>query len=181
MKAERIPLNTDIGISQGMMPLIGYNYSSGNYKRMKEVFRTAQNTGVAVSLACIVMYELFAGPIMGLFIGDAATVSMGTGFLRARCLASVPMFLCFLLVFFFEALGMAKISLFPAVIRQLVFNIPLLLILNFVFGMNGIIWTQLIADACTAAVSYLVYRRVEAKRLGQRTAVSKNNKGCGTG
>lgn len=165
LKAERVPLNTGVGICQAMMPLAGYNYSSGNYKRMRSVLNFSRLCGAVVSVLCIILYEIFAVPIMNIFISNAETVALGTDFLRVRCLASITMFLCFNFVFFFEALGMGKISLFLAVIRQIVFNIPMLFLLNSVFGMYGIIWTQLIADACTAAVSFWVYSRVNRKIL----------------
>jgi len=53
---------------------------------------------------------------------------------------------------------MGSRSLICAVIRQLVFNIPILIVLDRFFGMNGIIWTQLVADTCTAIASYFIYR-----------------------
>lgn len=163
LKAERIPLNTGVGICLGMMPLIGYNYASGNRERMKRVLRCARIWGISFALICTVLYEIFAGDIMAIFINNSATITAGSHFLRARCLASAVMFMCFNYVFFFEAVGKGKISLFLAIIRQIVFNIPMLLLFNHIFGMDGIIWTQFIADFCTATVSFLIYRRA-AKR-----------------
>jgi Na+-driven multidrug efflux pump len=58
--------------------------------------------------------------------------------------------------------GKGSISFTLAVIRQLVFNIPILLLMNSVSGMNGIIWTQFIADGCTALVSFIIYRKTAA-------------------
>ena len=97
------------------------------------------------------------------FIGDAETVRLGTQFLRARCIATPLMFLCFSMVHFTQAIGMGKESFRLAVIRQLVFNIPLLFIMNRIFGMTGIVWTQLMADFFTVIVSYLVYYQVKRK------------------
>ncbi|MGN0708802.1 MAG: MATE family efflux transporter [Anaerovoracaceae bacterium] len=159
LKAERIPLNTGVGICLGMMPLIGYNYASGSRERMKKVLRCSRIWGISFALICTVLYEIFAGDVMSVFINDSATIAAGSHFLRARCLASPVMFMCFNYVFFFEAVGKGKISLFLAVIRQLAFNIPMLLIFDHFFGMDGIILTQLIADFCTAAVSFAIYRK----------------------
>lgn len=160
LKAERLPLNIGVGLCLGMVPLIGYNYAAGNFDRMKKIHRTTQFYGLVISAVCIVLYELGAGLIMNIFISDAQTVALGTTFLRVRCLATFMMFACFNYCFFFQAVGMGKQSLALAVIRQLVFNIPLLLILNSLFGMMGIVWTQFIADACTAVISVIFYRRV---------------------
>ena len=162
LKAERIPLNIGVGICQAMMPLVAYNYTSGDHKRMKSVMKTARTAGIFISVVCIVMYELLAGGIMKIFINDPQTVALGIHYMRARCLASVMMFMCFNYVFFFEAVGKGNISFSLAVIRQIVFNIPILLFLNSVFGMDGIIWTQFIADGCTALVSFIIYRKTAA-------------------
>ena len=61
-----------------------------------------------------------------MYIEDADTVRFGTQFLRARCFATPLMFLCFSMVHFTQAIGRGRDSFVLAVIRQLVFNIPLL-------------------------------------------------------
>ena len=160
LKAERLPLNICLGICFGMGPLVGYNYAAHNFKRMKAVFRTAQLSGAALCAVCIVVYEAAAGAIMAAFIDNEQTVALGTSFLRVRCLAPVMMFACFSFVMFFQSIGRAVPALAFAVTRQLVFNIPLLLLLDHFFAMRGIVWTQFIADAITAAISYAVYRKI---------------------
>ena len=69
-------------------------------------------------------------------------------------LATPLMFLCFSMVHFTQAIGRGKESFWLAVIRQLIFNIPLLFLLNRLFGMTGIVWTQATADLMTVIVSY---------------------------
>ena len=160
LKAERLPLNTCVGLCLGMVPLLAYNYSAKNYRRMDEVFNFTRIVGLAFSAVCVVLYRVFAPQIMGAFIGDEATVRFGTQFLKARCFAPPLMFLCFSMVNFAQAIGNGRLSFILAVVRQLVFNIPLLFLLNHLFGMNGIIWTQLIADTLTVIVSYVLYFRL---------------------
>ena len=101
---------------------------------------------------------------MSFFIGDDETIRLGTAFLRARCFATPFMFLCFNMVHYFNAIGRGKISFWLAVVRQLVFNIPILLILNYIYGADGLVWTQLIADICTVLFSYGVYFMVTKKK-----------------
>jgi len=79
---------------------------------------------------------------MKAFIEETETVYYGTQFLRARCFATPFMFLCFSMVHFTQAIGRGSASFLLAVVRQLVFNIPLLFLLNGLFGMMGIVWTQ---------------------------------------
>lgn len=163
LKAERLPLNVGVGLCQGMVPIAAYNYSSGNHRRMKEVLSFSRRVGLAVGAVSVTLYVLFAPQIMRVFINDAETVRIGTVFLRYRAVATPFMFLCFHLVHFFQAVGSGRISLFLAVIRWAVFNIPMLFLLNALFGQNGIVLTQVTADICTVIVSYIVYFRFVAQ------------------
>ncbi len=159
LKAERLPLNVGIGLCQGMMPIAAYNYSSGNYQRMKQVVSFSRLVGLVIGAASIVMYELFAVQILQFFIQDPETVGIGADFLRIRCLATPFMFMCFHLVNLFQAVGKGSSALFLAVVRWAVFNIPILFLFNQVFGMYGIVCTQIVADICTVMVSFYVYRQ----------------------
>ena len=161
LKVERLPLNICVGICLAMMPLIAYNFASGDWKRMDRFFSVSRWCGLAVAALCICLYFPLAPQIMQLFIHDARTVELGTVYLRARCFAPAMMFLSFHMVHYMQSLGQGRVSLALSLIRQLVFNIPILFLLDHFFGMNGIIWTQVTADALTAAVSYLIYRRVK--------------------
>ena len=160
LKAERLPLNIGIGICLGMMPLAAYNYASKNYVRMKDFFRTARLAGLSVSVLCVVFYRICAPYIIGAFISDADTVKFGTQFLQSRCFATPFMFLSFHMVHFMQAVDRGKVSFQLAVIRQLCLNIPILFIMNFVFGMSGIVWTQMVADLINVVVSYIIYARL---------------------
>jgi len=163
LKAERLPLNIGVGICLGMVPLLAYNYSSGNRERMDAVFRFGRGVGLTIGLISVALYWFFAPTIMRIFIEDAGTVEFGTQFLRARCFATPLMFLCFSMVHFVQAIGRGRESFLLAVVRQLVFNIPLLFLMNRLFGMTGIVWTQALADLCTVIVSYAVYARIRKK------------------
>ena len=160
LKAERLPLNIGIGICMGMVPLIAYSYSSGDRKRMDGIFRFGRVVGLAIGVVSVVLYYSFAPLIMRAFIKDPDTVRFGTQFLRARCFATPLMFLCFSMVHFAQAIGRGKESFWLAVIRQIVFNIPILILFNRLFGMTGIVWTQAVADMLTVIASYIIYARI---------------------
>ena len=157
LKVERLPLNVGIGICQGMMPLVAYNYSSGDRKRMFRIIRFSLITGLIVGALSVAMYEVFAGGIIRLFIADPETVRLGTDFLRIRCLATPLMFMSFFTVYTFQGFGRGERSLFLGVMRWAVFNIPMLFILNHFIGMYGIVWSQVTADILTVALSAFVY------------------------
>lgn len=157
LKAERFPLNTGIGICQGMVPLIAYNYSARNIKRMDGFIRTARRTGIAVGIASVTCYLIFAPQIMRFFINDAQTVALGTDFLRFRCLATPLMFLCFFIVHLFQSFGKGHVSLILGIARWLAFNIPMLFLLNYLMGMYGLVLSQLMGDILTVTFSFIIY------------------------
>lgn len=157
-KIDMLPLNVGMGLCQGMMPLVAYNYASGNYKRMKAFSDTARIVGMAFAGICIVVFELLAGPLVRIFITDAQTVRLGTEFLRICCLAVPLMIMNFQMAFTFQAMGKGKQSLLLSSLRQGVVNIPLLFLMNCFFGLYGVVWTQLLSDIITAIISISIYR-----------------------
>ena len=163
LKVERLPLNIGIGICLGMTPLVAYNYAAKNKDRMEAFFRAARTSGLIVAAISLILYRFGASYVMRAFISDVETVRLGTAFLRARCFAPPFMFLSFHMVHYMQAVDEGKISFYLAVIRQLCLNIPILFLLNAIFGMNGIIWTQVTADVLNVIASYIIYRNVMKK------------------
>ncbi len=159
LKVERLPLNAGVGLCLGMTPLAAYNFSSGNLKRMEDVLRFTRRTGILIAAVSITLYELFAPQLIRLFLNDAVTVGFGSRFLRIRAIATILMFLCFIYVHFFQAVGRGDYALTLAVGRWAVFNIPMLFLLNALFGMYGIVWAQFVSDCFVALLSALIYRR----------------------
>ena len=173
LKVERLPLNIGIGICLGMIPLVAYNYAAKNLPRMKAFFSAARLAGVVFSLISVALYRTFAGTVVRAFISDAETVRYGTAFLQARCFATPFMFLSFHMVHFMQSIGHGRESFLLAVIRQLCLNIPILFLLNAIFGVMGIVWTQAVADAINVVVSYLIYARVIRSIEGRATPERK--------
>ena len=159
LKVERFPLNVGIGICQGMLPLVAYNYSAGNKKRMEDAIRLSRTLGLVIAGISILLYELFAPQLASLFISDSQTVALATQFLRIRVLATPLMFLSFFTVYLFQSFGKGRISLFLGVTRWLGFNIPMLFLLNALVGMYGLVWSQVTADTLTVILSFWVYFR----------------------
>jgi putative MATE family efflux protein len=167
-KIDMLPMNVGMGLCQGMMPLVAYNYASGDYRRMKGFTDAARIAGIGFSLVCILAFEIFAGPLVRVFIGHTETVEIGTRFLRIACLAVPFMIFNFQLSFTFQAMGMGKQSLFLASLRQGVVNIPLLFLMNTLWKLDGIIWTQLVADVITGIISYAFYVKTYNRLMKNR-------------
>ena len=157
-KIDMLPMNVGFGLCQGMMPLVAYNFASGDHKRMRAIARAARNASMIFAAFCILLFQLFAPYIAGAFNGHQQTVEMSTDFLRILCLAVPFMLFNLQISFTFQAMGMGKESLILSSLRQGVINIPLLFVMNALFGLYGIVWTQLISDVITGVISYAVYR-----------------------
>ena len=134
---------------------------------MREALNFSRIVGLVIGFVSVAVYELCAPYIMMIFIADAQTVELGTHFLRARALATPFMFMCFHFVNFFQAVGHGGRSLALGTARWVVFNIPLLFVMNYVFGMYGIVWTQVVADILMTITSLIVYWQFEQSIHGQ--------------
>ena len=165
LKVERLPLNVGIGLCLGMVPLAAYNYSAGKRRRMDEIVRFTRRTGIAIALVSILLYELFASGLIRVFLDDAVTVGYGARFLRIRAPATIVMFLSFIYVHFFQAVGQGGRALELIVLRWALVNIPMLFLLNALFGLYGIVWAQLVSDVIVASVSALVYRNFRKRTV----------------
>jgi len=160
MKADMLPLNIGMGLCQGMMPLVAYNYAAKNYKRMKSFIRTAQLAGMLSAAFFILVYQFSAPAIIRLFIKDELTVEYGKSFLRIACLATPFMISNFQKIYCLQAMGKGKESLLLGLFRQGVFAIPILIIMNRFVGLYGVVAAQLISDFLTFIIATVIYRRV---------------------
>lgn len=158
-KIEMLPMNLGMGLCQGTLPLVAYNYASKNFARMKEAVKKASLSGMGFALLCVLVFELFAQTSIRIFIDDAQTVSMGAVFLRINCLAT-PLMICnFHISFMFQAVGKGPQSLLLSSCRTGLVHIPMLYVMNALAGLNGLAWTQVISDGVTLALALLLYRR----------------------
>ena len=160
LKADMLPLNIGMGLCQGMMPLVAYNYAAKNYPRMRSFTRAAQIAGMVTACGFIVLFEVFAPQIIWLFIRDEATIAYGTNFLRIACLATPFMISNFQKIYCLQAMGKGKESLLLGVCRQGLLAIPTLLILNRLVGLYGVVSAQLLSDGMTFIIATLIYRKV---------------------
>jgi len=165
-KIDMLPMRIGMGLCQGFMPLVGYNYSAKNYPRMRRVISFSWKAGFLITAACISIFWLFAPGILNIFMDDIPTAALGTQFLRIACLAVPFTTINVLAAYTLQSMGKGLQSLLLSCCRQGLFNIPLLFAMNVLVGMYGIIWTQLIADGITVILSFAIYfetvRKVEA-------------------
>ena len=167
MKVERIPNAVNIGICQGMLPIVAFNYSAGNRARMEETIQTARKAGLAISFLSILFFEVFATPVSQVFLstkaGDAETALLTRAyaalFLRIRCLASPVQFINYNSSFCMQAMGYGKGTLLHAVVRELVIYIPCMFLLDRLFGEVGLAAALPVAEAVSAVFAMFLLRR----------------------
>ena len=169
-KLAMIPMYISQGLSQGLMPLVSYNYASGNVRRMKGAVGFAAKLSLCFLAAMAALYYSFAGGLISLFMKNADVVAYGTRFLRGMCLATPFLCMDFLAVGVFQACGMGKKSLVFAILRKVVLEIPALYILNALFPLYGLAYAQLCAEVVLATAAVLVLLHL-FKRLEQSAAV----------
>ena len=165
-KINMVPMYVAMGLSQGLMPLVSYNYASKNYQRMKKgILFTGQITVVflAVLTSC---YFLFSHNLISMFMSSPEVVAYGSTFLRAMCLA-LPFFATdFLAVGVFQACGLGRNSLIFAILRKIVLEIPALYILNLLFPLYGLAWAQFCAEVILSIAAVItlsrLFRRLES-------------------
>lgn len=173
MKAERLPNAFNIGISQGMLPIVAYNFASGNRERMKRVMNTARIWGIAISLCSILFFEIFASPVVRVFLStavgnmeeSAVTIGFGIQFIRIRCIASLPQFLNYYNSYCMQAMGDGRDTLLHSVFRELVFYIPFMFLLNWFFGLYGLVFAIIAGECCGAAFAIFLIGRWLKKML----------------
>lgn len=162
-KINMVPMQIAMGLSQGIMPLISYNYASGNTPRMKKTLTFAAKISLTALVIVAAGYYVGAGALVRMFMQDPTIVAYGTRFLRGFCLG-LP-FLCmdFLAVGVFQAVGLGKNAFIFAILRKVVLEIPALIILNALFPLYGLAYAQFAAEIILAAAAVVVLVRMFAK------------------
>lgn len=159
-KINMIPMNVAMGFSQGIMPLVSYNFASGDSKRMKDSILFAIKFSITFLVIVLVLYYINADGLIWLFMRNETIIAYGSRLLRGMCL-ELP-FLCmdFLAVGVFQACGMGSKSLLFAVLRKIVLEIPAIIILNHLFGLYGLAYAQPFAELILAIAAVFVLAKI---------------------
>ena len=156
-RIDQFPLNVSMGPCQGFMPLVGYNFASKDYRRMRKVSTFSWKAALVMSACFVACFAVFAPQILHLFIPEAETSALGASFLRIACLAVPLTSVNFLISYTLQAMGKGVQSATLTFSRQGLLNIPLLVVMNLLFGLYGMIWTQLVVEVIMLPVSLGMY------------------------
>jgi Na+-driven multidrug efflux pump len=149
-----------MGICQSCQPIFGYNWGVGNYKRVKEAFKQAAIIVTGVSTFAFLLFQIFPHQILEIFQqGNELYLEFGTSYLRIFMFAIFLYGIQILTSIFFPAVGNAKKGIIASLSRQVLFQLPLILILPLFLGLNGVLFAGPIADvsACVLAI-FLIWK-----------------------
>lgn len=159
-KVNMLPIQVCMGFSQGIMPLVSYNYASGNRKRMKDSILFAMGIILPIMAVVTVGYWFGAPNLIHLFMDNPEIIAYGSQFLRGMCLGMIFLCIDFMAVGVFASLGMGKYSLTFAILRKVVLEIPLLFILNYLFPLYGLAYAQFLTEVILAAAALVMLVRI---------------------
>lgn len=155
-----------IGISQGIQPIISYNYGAENYDRVKQTYKKAVTAAVGISIVAFLLFQLFPRQIIGIFGSGSEEY-----FLFAEKFFRIYMFFTFIngiqpiTANTFTSIGKAGYGVFLSLTRQIIFLLPLLLILPLFMGIEGVMFSAPVADGIAAVLCIFFIVR-EFRRMG---------------
>ena len=146
-----------IGISQGLQPIVSFNFGAQKYDRVKDAYKKAVFAATAISIVAFLCFQLFPRQIIGIFgSGSEEYLHFAERYFR------IFLFFTFLNGIqpvssnFFTSIGAPKKGIFLSLTRQIIFLLPLLLIFPYLFGIDGVMYTAPIADLAAASVSIVM-------------------------
>ena len=152
------------GFAAGTQPIMGYNYGAKNYRRMIDVLKAGVLVCSGTELCIMAVYGVFAPQLIGIFTDSAEVIATGSRVLRTIMCILPFVGAVSMSRMSFQAMGKPQYAFAITLVRQLFLYVPLLLILNRVFGFGGMIWAQPVTELIMMAVSLtLLYRVIRGR------------------
>lgn len=148
-----------MGICQGMQPIAGYNYGANNITRVKHVVKLSIIASVAVMIVGWLVAELIPYPCAKLFTHDETLTAMAARGIRIN-MAIIPVVGYQAVVTnFFQTIGKVRISIFMSLSRQLIFLLPMMLIMSAAWGVDGVWWSFPASDFAAFVIAIFFMQR----------------------
>ena len=163
MKANMLVVLLQIGLCSGIQPLVGYNYSARNKKRLMKVFWFTGACAVIMGTLLTVFMVIAREGIIQAFINDEAVVAYGIQMVIALQISGPAIGILFLCINTLQGMGKALPSLILTICRQGLVFIPLVFLLNGMFGLEGVIYAQPVADFVSILLASVLCMRILRK------------------
>ena len=158
-KANMFITFLQLGLANGVQPLLGYNYGAGNRERFIAVDRFTKKCCLIVGILATALFFAFREPIIRLFINDADIIYYGVKMLVAYMLSGPFIGILFVNMNCLQSTGNALPATILSVLRQGLLLIPVLYLLNAVAGLNGVIYGQALTDYVAVILSVAIWNR----------------------
>lgn len=162
-KANMFITFLQMGLANGIQPLLGYSYGAGSMKRFQEVERFTKKCCVIVGVATTVLFFVAREPIIRLFISDNDVVRYGVEMLVAYMVSGPFIGILFVNMNCMQSVEHALPATILSVMRQGVLLIPLLYLLEAVAGLDGVIYGQAITDYIAVILSAVIWSKIKRK------------------
>ena len=171
-KVNMMPMYLAMGITQGVMPFISYNYASGARKRMKDCILFVLKLSVVITIVLAAALFVFSADVVRLFLDNEEVVMHGEKLLRAMSLGVPFLSVDFLGVAVYQAIGKGRYSLAFAIARKIVLEIPALILFNKLMPLYGMGYAQPFAELVLTIAAVFMLRKIfrEAPEQKQPTA-----------
>jgi putative MATE family efflux protein len=147
------------GIIQGLQPIVGFNYGAKNFERVRETVKLAVLTTTVMSVAGFLILYLFPEQLFGIFSRNLQLIAEGKSAVRIVVLATPLVGFQVVGAALYQALGKAKPSFFLSICRQMLFLIPLVLVLPKYLDLFGVWAAFPLADTLAFAVTLVMVIR----------------------
>ena len=171
MKINSIFISFFVGINQGTQPILGYNYGAKQYDRVQETYKKSIFINVIVASISLLMFQLFPRYIISIFgHGDELYFTFAEKVMRIFLSMIIAVGIQFASSNFFASIGQPVKGVILSFTRQLMFVIPLMLILPLFIGIDGVIMAGPISDflACMIALAFIY---IEFKKINKMKEV----------
>ena len=158
-KVNQLPIQIIFGFSQGVMPLIGYNFSSKNTARVKESIKKIFEITLATLMVVLAIYFGASKQIVRLFMDNDDVVQIGSKFLKGFGLSLPFMCVDFVVVGISQAFGMGRYAFVFSIFRKAVFEIPFILLFSNIFGLFGLAFAACCAEILMSIIALVVLKK----------------------
>lgn len=164
-KVNMLFMSFIIGLSQGLQPIVSFNYGAKKYDRVKSAYLKAISCGFGLALLAFLMFQLVPRQIISIFgEGSEEYFTFAVNYFRIFLFFTFVNFLQPISSNFFTAIGKPKSGAFLALTRQVIFMIPLLIIFPMIIGIDGIMYAGPVADLASAIVGAAMVIREFSKK-----------------
>lgn len=164
-KVSSVFTSVMFGIAQSCQPIMGFNYGTGNYKRVRKSYQYAATIVLAVGIMSFLCFQIFPRQILDIFgQGDALYYEFGTRYFRVFLFFIFVNGLQVLTSSFFSSIGKAVKGTLISLSRQVLLFLPLVLILPMFFGIDGVLYSGPITDGLAFLITIGFYY-VEVKKF----------------